>query len=270
MTPPVPTLLDTRYLELRGNRFAYSDSGTGPLVLNLHGLASSRSNDRASGLAAFDDVAAAGRRLISYDARGHGASGGSTDAADYRWDRLALDLLAFADHFSPDEPVSAIGCSMGTGTILHAVTARPDRFDELVLTAPPTAWGTRRAQSDIYRQLAAMIDSEGWELVARTMATAPSPPIFEGLAEWGTAPDIRPELISTVMRGAGASDLPPLELITAIEQATLVLPWATDPGHPVSTAERLYAAIPGSVLEVATTVEQIRGWSTRAAEFLRR
>ncbi|THG33331.1 alpha/beta fold hydrolase [Naasia lichenicola] len=270
MTSTVPALLDTRYIELRGNRFAYSDSGAGPLVLNLHGLTSSRSNDHASGLATFDAVAAAGRRLISYDARGHGESGGSLAPDDYRWDRLALDLLAFADHFSPDEPVSAIGCSMGTGTILHAVTARPERFDELVLTAPPTAWNTRAAQGDIYRQLAAMIDSQGWELVARTMAAAPSPPIFEGLAEWGIAPDIRPELISTVMRGAGGSDLPPIERITSIEQATLLLPWATDPGHPVSTAERLYAAIPGSSLEVATTVEQIRGWGARAAEFLRR
>lgn len=91
------------------------------------------------GLADFGAVASVGLRLISYDARGHGETSRTAAAEDYTWAALALDLLALADHFSPDSPVCGIGSSMGTGTLAHAGVQRPDRFERLVLSAPPTA-----------------------------------------------------------------------------------------------------------------------------------
>src|ERR1700749_2465002 len=142
------------HIGLRGVDFAYTDIGSGPLVLDAHGLSSSRANNRRMELPDFSRVAANGRRLISYDARGHGESSGTGDPEDYTWAALAQDLLAFAEHFSPDSPVSAIGSSMGTGTVIHAAAAQPGRFDRLVLTAPPTAWETRAGQADLYRVMA--------------------------------------------------------------------------------------------------------------------
>jgi hypothetical protein len=42
-----------------------------------------------------------------------------------------------------------------------------------------------------------------------------------------------------VLRGAGASDLPPPQVIEKLEMPVLILAWDTDPGHPLSTAEDL-------------------------------
>ena len=114
------------HIELRGVDFAYTDIGSGLLVLDAHGLTSSRANNRRMELPDFSSVTAGGRRLISYDARGHGGDSGTRDPEDYTWAALAQDLLAFAEHFSPDSPVSAIGSSMGTGTIINAAAGHPD------------------------------------------------------------------------------------------------------------------------------------------------
>lgn len=254
-------------VRVRGIDVAYSDEGSGPVVLSAHGLSSSRENNRRMGLAEFSEVAAT-HRLISYDARGHGDTPGTADEADYDWMNLAGDLLALADEFSRDAPVSAIGSSMGTGTLLHAVTRRPDRFDRLVLTAPPTAWETRAAQAGGYRALADMIEHGEpgqWQAMVSKM---PVPPIFEGLPGYPQPPAIADELIPTVFRGAAGADLPPLDLIGAtVMQPTLIIAWAGDPGHPVSTGEALHRAIAGSVLHISDTQADLQTWGRRAADF---
>jgi 3-oxoadipate enol-lactonase len=258
----------TERVSLRGIDIAYSEFGSGQLVLDAHGLSSSRAGNARLGLADFSAVAAEGFRLLSYDARGHGESTGSPDEEAYSWSELAKDMLALADHFSPDEPVSAIGSSMGTGTLLHAVTQRPERFDRLVLTAPPTAWDSRAAQASGYRMIADAIDASGLEALAAMFSQAPVPPIFQGLDGFPPPPDIAAELMPTVFRGAARADLPSLDQIARITHPTLILAWDGDPGHPVSTARILAETIPGSTLEVADSVEQVRGWGARAAGFL--
>lgn len=253
---------------VRGIDFAYSDAGSGPVVLSAHGLSSSRENNRSMGLAEFSEVAS-NHRLISYDARGHGETPGTAAEADYEWSNLAEDLLALADVFSPDAPVSAIGSSMGTGTLLHAVTRRSDRFDRLVLTAPPTAWETRAAQASGYRAMADMIENGGLEQWEQMAASMPVPPIFEGLSGFPQPPAIADELIPTVFRGAAGADLPPLELIgQKVSQPTLIIAWAGDPGHPVSTAQALHEVIDGSELHISDVQADLQTWGRRAAEFL--
>ncbi|UFS59662.1 alpha/beta fold hydrolase [Subtercola endophyticus] len=269
MTTTTPAA-ESEHVELRGITFSYSDQGAGPVVLSAHGLSLSRAGNRALGLADFAEVARAGRRLISYDARGHGETPGTPHEEHYTWASLAEDMIALADHFSPDAPVSAIGSSMGTGTLLHAVTQRPQKFDRLVLTAPPTAWQTRAGQAGMYRTMADLVETSDPETLAAMMSQAPIPPIFQGLPGYPPAPDIQNDLMPTVFRGAGLADLPPLETIAGITQPTLILAWASDPGHPVSTAEKLHAAIAGSELHVSETQEDLFTWGGRAAEFLTR
>jgi 3-oxoadipate enol-lactonase len=256
--------MDTKYIELRGIRFAYSEIGSGPVVLRAHGLTSSRANEA---FADFSAVTHAGYRLISYDARGHGESTASTDPEDYSWPSLADDMIAIADHFSPNAPVSAIGLSMGTGTLLHAAVKRPERFDRLVLSAPPTAWETRAGQVRLYSTMADMVENSSPDVLASLLSAAPLAPIFEGIEGFPQPPDVRYEVLPTVFRGAGLSDLPALEQLSELPQPTLILSWATDPGHPVSTGERLVETIPDSVLRIAKTSADIAGWGRRAAEF---
>lgn len=116
--------------------FEISDEG-GPAVVQLHGLTSSRTRDR---LLSMDlGVGLSGTRLLRYDARAHGRSTGRAVPEDYRWNALAEDLLALLDHVFPGETVHGVGASMGTGTLLHAITTAPARFSALTLMVPPTA-----------------------------------------------------------------------------------------------------------------------------------
>jgi 3-oxoadipate enol-lactonase len=262
-------MTETTYVNVRGVRLALSDEGSGPVVIYAHGLSSSRANDERMVLAEFAPVVASGHRLIAFDARGHGESEGTSNPDDYGWGALSKDLLALADLVSPGVPVSGIGSSMGTGTLLHAVTSAPERFDRLVLTAPPTAWETRSGQGDIYRAMADFVEQNGTEALAAMTAQAPLPAIFADVPGFPPPPDISAELIPTVFRGAGATDLPPIEVIEKITQPTLILAWAGDPGHPVSTSEKLAAAIPGAEFHVSDTADGIRQWGRLAAEFLR-
>ena len=251
---------------VRGTRIAYDDTGSGPLVVRLHGLAGSRAVEDLTG--AFDSgpLVRAGRRVVRYDARGHGRSGGGTDEAEYTWPQLALDLLALLDGLGADRGVTGIGASMGTATLLHAVGVAPDRFDRLVLTCPPTAWASRAAQADVYRAGATFAERNGKEAFVAGMRALPRPPV---LAEVPEGPvDVDEGLLPTVLRGAAASDLPAPEVIAAIRLPTLILAWDGDPGHPVSSAERLRDLIPGSALFVARTPDELRTWEKRTVEFL--
>ena len=251
---------------VRGTRIAYDDEGSGPLVVRLHGLTGSRAADDTTG--AFDPapLVRAGHRVVRYDARGHGSSSGEKNEADYAWPNLADDLLALLDVLDVDQPVSGVGSSMGTATLLHAVLLAPDRFDRLVLACPPTAWASRTAQAGVYRAGALFVERNGKDAFVRGMRAQPRPAV---LAESPVGlVDIDEALLPSVLRGAAASDLPPPDQIAAIRTPTLLLAWDGDPGHPVSTAQRLHELIPGSALHVARTPAELRTWGERTVGFL--
>ena len=122
---------------VRGTRIGYGADGKGPLVVRTHGMTQSGRTDRDLDLIDWRRLTEAGFRVVSYDARGHGSSDGTTDPDDYTWISLAEDLLALIDQLSPREPVRAVGVSMGTGTVLTAMTMAPERFAAVALGAPP-------------------------------------------------------------------------------------------------------------------------------------
>jgi 3-oxoadipate enol-lactonase len=254
-------------LSVRGVRLAYSDEGSGPIVVYAHGLTQSRAADRAFGLVDWAALTGTGFRLISYDARGHGESEGTPGADTYRWESLAADLLAVIDHFSPTEPVRAAGISMGTGTILNALAQAPGRFAMVMLGAPPTAWETRAAQRAQYEQLAQSVEQMSPGQAAAMFGQAPIPPIFEHVPGYPGIPSPAHELLPSVFRGAGSSDLPSPQQLADVRVPALILAWATDPAHPIATAERLAEVLPAAALHVSDTTEDIRTWAARAAAF---
>ncbi|RIX28130.1 alpha/beta hydrolase [Amnibacterium setariae] len=244
--------------------------GAGPTVVQLHGLSSSRAGEAAAGFFDWSPVAAAGRRLVRYDARGHGRSTGRAEPADYAWSHLAEDLLALLDAVAPTEAVDAIGVSMGVGTLLHAAVIAPQRFRRLVLVIPPTAWATRTAQGDAYRQMADLAEQHGVDALLRAMSAYPPLPILaEGGWTTAPAPDIAADLVPTVFRGAAATDFPAPEAVASIRQPVLLKPWVGDPGHPVSTSERLEELLPDALLEPMARPDDIRALGGRIADFLR-
>ncbi|ANS79967.1 Beta-ketoadipate enol-lactone hydrolase [Serinicoccus hydrothermalis] len=234
----------------------------GPVVVQLHGLTSSRDRDAHLGL----DLARAlrGHRVLRYDARGHGGSSGTPRPEHYHWSRLAEDLLALLDEVAPGEQVHGIGPSMGAGTLLHAALADLDRFATLCLVVPPTAWSTRPAQRERYLADAALIEAEGVGAFVHQASTAPGPPALADAP--ATEPTVAEELLPTILRGAAATDLPDPEQVGRIPVPTLVLAWEDDPSHPVSTAVALGELLPVSRVVVAQTPYGLMAWPGLVAE----
>ncbi len=250
-------------LPVSGAVIDYDVSGeSGPWVVQLHGLTSSRARDAQLGL----DLGRAlrGHRVLRYDARGHGASTGTPVAADYGWDALAGDLLALLDHVAPGEAVHAVGPSMGTGTLLHAAARDPKRFASLTLVSPPTAWKRRRVQGDLYRANALLVERGGLAALREVGDTAPVPPALADAPE--TRPTVSAELLPTVLRGAAATDFPKRGHVRRIDVPTLILAWSGDRSHPLKTARKLRELIEDSRLVVARTPYGVMAWPGLFAE----
>lgn len=258
-----------RWIDVEGARLAADvREGHGPAVVALHGLTSSRAAEDAGGHFGWDEVARAGRTLVRYDARSHGASTGRAVDGEHAWSALAGDLGAVLDVTTDGSPVDGIGVSMGTGTLLHAAVREPGRFRRLVLVLPPTAWATRAAQRDGYLAAARFIEQRGLEAFARGSASLPRPPLLDELDVPTMPPDVPEALLPSVLRGAAASDLPDEDAVAALRLPVLLLPWIGDPGHPLSTAERLAHLLPDARLEPMRTAADLRGAGARAAGFL--
>jgi pimeloyl-ACP methyl ester carboxylesterase len=252
-------------------QLAYDDVGQGPALIWGHGLSSSRANEDAGPLLDWS-TAAAGRRLVRYDARGHGTSGFTNDPAGYGWADLARDQLALADALGIDRYVAG-GASMGCGTALHAALLAPDRVEALLLVIPPTAWETRRERADLWAQVSAVIEAKGVEPFIRSTADMPPPDPFIGRPERREAHDRHlrgtdPVRLAGVFRGAATADLPPREQLRTIGVPTQILAWSGDPAHPESTAEQLAELMPHAELAVARTWDELQTWTGRAATFL--
>jgi 3-oxoadipate enol-lactonase len=234
----------------------------GPAVVQLHGLTSSRQRDAVLRV----DVATGlpGCRVLRYDARGHGRSTGPSAPEAYTWPALAEDLLRLLEAVFPGEPVHGVGPSMGTGTLLHAVLREPARFAGLSLLIPPAAWGTRTAQARVYEENARLVETEGADALVRAGLDAPRPPAVSPAVPI-TRPDVAESLLPTLYRGAARTDLPPPGDLASLPVPTLVLGWADDPAHPLSTAARLAGLMPRARLTVAEDPTDVAGWRDRVA-----
>lgn len=239
--------------------------GAGPPVLALHGLTSSRWREAALGLDLVADLP--DRTAIRYDARGHGRSTGRARPADYTWPNLADDLFAVLDRLCPDEPVHGVGPSMGTGTLLHAAIAAPERFSGLTLVIPPTAWATRPAQRVAYLDAADLVERRGVDAFVALGRLTPPPPAVDPDRPL-THPAVQEELLPSVLRGAAASDLPDPAQVARLDLPVQILSWADDPAHPVSTATRLEELLDARSTSPAVTPAEVDGWPSALAGFL--
>ncbi len=252
-------------LSVPGATLDFDVSGrSGPAVVALHGLTSSRRREELLGL----DVAGGleGVRLLRYDARGHGRSSGRDRVDDYSWSQLAEDLHLLLEHVFGGEVVHGVGASMGTATLLHAAAARPRRFSTLTLMIPPTAWRTRAAKASEYEWSARLVETSGVGAWMAAGAGAPLPPATVGRPD--TVPDVAEALLPTVLRGAASSDLPPRAALSTLEVPTLVLAWTDDAAHPLSTVDALAEVLPSCRTSVTDDPSVVAGWTQPVQEHI--
>ena len=229
-------------------------SGTGPPLIWTHGFLNSVDVEEQLGLSELL-LGLSGTRLVRYDARGHGRSEAGRDEAASAWSSLGADLLELVALLGLERPVAG-GASMGVATTLHAAVRAPDRFAGMILLIPPTAWETRKAQADLYRGGAALVETRGvagyLEAVRVSFRANPlpgfTPEMLETLLDGMRAKSALE--LARLLRGAAASDLPEPERIRALEIPALVIATRDDPGHPLSTAERLVELLPNAELVV--------------------
>jgi 3-oxoadipate enol-lactonase len=262
-------------MRVRGVDLHVRSTGTGVPFFWGHGLMGSVVQEDEAGMLPWESIRGddTGVRLLRYDARGHGVSEATTDPEHYRWPSLAADLLGLADAMDCEQPVLG-GVSMGAATSLHAAAAAPDRVRALVLMAPPTAWASRPRQARIYQGSARLVDWVGLrpfsclgELAAMAVPNKGLAAIQRSVMRGLRRSD--PRRITCALRGAAASDLPDPEAVRALADIPcLILAWAGDPSHPVSTAEELVRLLPAAELHVAKSLDEIIAWRETLERFL--
>ena len=119
---------DVRYLARADGRIAYTDQGTGPLVVAVPGMGDLRSTYREL----TGPLLAAGLRVVVADLRGHGDS--DTSFRTHGDIATGQDLLALVEHLGG--PAVLVGNSMGAAAAVWAAAERPDLVAGLVLLAP--------------------------------------------------------------------------------------------------------------------------------------
>lgn len=237
-------------------------AGAGTPVVLLHGLTATR-RYVVMGSRLLER---SGRRAIAYDARGHGRSDPAPSADAYTYELLARDLLAVLDALAVERAVLA-GVSMGAQTALRLALERPERVAALGLITP--AFDPAR-EADGY---------ESWGRLARGLRER-GVEGFVAAYELEAVPARWRDTVAQALRQRLAAHEHPLAVADALEAVPRSRPfedWAelaalavptlivasrdeADPGHPLATAERYAAAIPGARLLVEPAGSSPLAW----------
>jgi pimeloyl-ACP methyl ester carboxylesterase len=238
-------------LERDGQRLEGDDAGAGPAVVGLHGLTATRRYV----LMGSRTLERSGRRVVLYDARGHGSSAPPPDG-DYSYQAQAADLAAVIASLGGGPPV-VIGASMGAHTALALALAQPQLFAGLVVVTP--AHDPEHPRADL----------EHWDALARGLREGG----VEGfVAAYGIErlPAAWRDTIETVLRQRIAAHEHPLAVADALAAVPRSRPFESwsqlrslklpaivvgsrdeaDPAHPLALARRYAEEIPGARLVV--------------------
>jgi len=228
-------------------RIAFSERGSGELVLFLHGIGGNRSNwyRQLASVGAF-------ARAASWDARGYGASDdyeGKVTIADF-----AHDVLRVIDACEADR-VHLVGLSLGGRIAQRFTMLYPQRVASLTLvdTRPDTR-DTRSAEDR-----AAFLAARAEPLLAGKTPTDIAPAVARGLAGPNIADAAFDELVASISILRTESYLKTIEAnlnddfagdLSQIAAPTLVMVGEHDTLTPPRLAQELVATIPNATLSV--------------------
>lgn len=175
----------------------------------------------------------AGRPVIGVDLLGHGEAPKPHDPAAY------ADLTARIVEALPDEPVDAVGFSLGAMTLLRLAIDRPGRLRRLVV-------------SGVGRNLFERDDERAAAILAGVEGTGdPEDNIGRLFGQYARADGNDPEALAAVLRRPGAAPFDPAEL-AAITIPVLVVIGDRDFAGP---ADPLVEALPDARAVVLRNVD---------------
>jgi pimeloyl-ACP methyl ester carboxylesterase len=238
-------------VESAGVTLAGEEAGEGTPVVLLHGLTATR-RYVVMGSRALER---SGHRVVTYDARGHGASTGAEDPDAYDYDDLVEDLRAVMDHRGIDRAV-LVGASMGAHTAVRMALDHPERVAGLVIATPAF-------DPDEDREAGL----ERWDALSEGLRTGGVDGFVEAYGD-PQVPEQWKETIDKVLRQRlGAHEHPDAvaDALHAVPRSRPFESWdelgeiavptvvvasrdEADPGHPYAIGERYAEAIPGAEL----------------------
>ena len=190
---------------------------------------------------------AAGRRVVRYDARGHGKS--PVPPGPYTIEQLADDLLALLDRLDI-ERAHLVGLSLGGMTAMSLAAERPDRVTSLSLLCTSARLGPEQMWVD----RAHTARTQGMAVLGQAVIERWLTPRFR--AEHPDRATAMQKMVeSTPAEGyAGSCDairhMDLRERLPSITAPTLVVAGSEDPATPPEHGRLIADSIPGSRLEV--------------------
>lgn len=240
---------------VNGTQLYYEEVGEGPTCLVAHGWLGSDHTYMRPGL----DLLARHLRLVYYDHRAHGRSGGE-GSGPVTVEQLAGDAVALGAHLDPG-PVLLLGHHHGAAVVQEAAIGHPDRVAGIVLVgASPGELGKQESLADF-------------------LDTPPTPPEVEVLQrvppgtdeEWaatmqalakffyhrvGTAEREAPFARARCRAEAAAAAMMSLgwwscvDRLPSVTAPALVVVGRHDVFHPPYQSERIARHLPGATLAV--------------------
>jgi pimeloyl-ACP methyl ester esterase len=231
-----------------GQRLHVEDAGSGPPVLFLHGWAMA-----GNLLAPLAERLGAGRRVLTVDLRGHGAS---APAATATLDDHAGDLAEVLEGRGLEGAV-VVAWSLGAQVAIHAFPALRPRLAGLVLLAGTPrftvteGWshGLAARQVDV---LARRFERDPVRTRTRFLSDLLTPPERDALGDGGLAaldgatPAPDPAAALAGLDILAHADLRPT--LSRIDRPLLLVHGAADPICPPGASEAMRDAIPGAEL----------------------
>ena len=238
-------------VESAGVTLAGEEAGEGTPVVLLHGLTATR-RYVVMGSRALER---SGHRVVTYDARGHGASTGAEDPDAYDYDDLVEDLRAVMDDREIDRAV-LVGASMGAHTAVRMALDHPERVAGLVVATP--AFDPEEDRDEGLKR---------WDALSEGLRTGGVDGFVEAYGD-PQVPEQWKETIDKVLRQRlGAHEHPDAvaDALHAVPRSRPFESWdelgeiavptvvvasrdEADPGHPYAIGERYAEAIPEAEL----------------------
>jgi 3-oxoadipate enol-lactonase len=190
-------------------------------------------------------LVAAGWRLVTYDARGHGGSTPCPDPADHHLDHHVADLDAVVAATGPTAVVGGISLGGHAALRWQGPAAR--------VVCLPAWWGPSEEGFGVHAAVAAEVRTVGVPAVIARLERD------TGMPAWlrrTLLTDYRrhdpASLAAALVALDGATGPTPAEVARATGPLAVV-GWRDDPGHPFDVAERLVREAPGpaSLTELA-------------------